>query len=241
MKFNLLILGAGRGARLSPLTDQLPKPLLSLQGPETIFLRLVKQFRNYLPISNIWVNISTHSEVFLHYLSEIHRGLRPKILFEPNLLGAANTLFELSKIDDGATLVIHGDLVISYNYVESLIREISQNPRFIVFCHSRESKQARSQIIINNSNLVTKLINHHPIADIRSPVMVNSGIYFFPSLQHIGIAPTLGTEIAESILQTLIKLNQLYALEIEHERISVDSFEQLEAARNFIKGERLDQ
>jgi NDP-sugar pyrophosphorylase family protein len=241
MIFNLLILGAGRGTRLSPLTDALPKPLLTIDDSETILLRIVKQFRKILPISNIWVNISTNPETFLNYLSGIDTEFRPQVFFEPNLLGSANTVFELSKIHDGPTLVIHGDLILSNVYVETLCQEILRNPRFIVFCHNRLSNRARSQIKIDDSNIVNSLVNRSVNSVADSNVLVNSGIYFLPNLKQIGLAPEIGTEIADSILQTLISLGKLYAFEIKARRVAVDSLNQLEEARNLVREERFRQ
>jgi len=239
MTLNLLILGAGRGTRLSPLTDLLPKPLLPIHGSETIFLRIVKQFRKILPISNIWVNISTHPETFLNYLNGIDTEFRPQVLFEPNLLGSANTVFELSKVHAGHTLVIHGDLILSHMYVETLLQEILSNHRFLVFCHSRLSNHARSEITIGDSNIVTSFVNKSSNSVVNSNVLVNSGIYFLPNLQEIGLKPEIGTEIADSILQTLISLGKLYAFEINEKRVSVDSLDQLEEARSLVMEERL--
>ena len=238
MTFNLLILGAGRGTRLSPLTNALPKPLLTIDGSETIFLRIVKQFKKILPVSNIWVNISTHPETFLNYLKGVDTEFRPQVLFEPNLLGTANTVFELSKVHDGPTLVIHGDLVLSHVYVETLLQEILRSPRFLVFCHSRLSDHARSKITIGKSNIVSSLVNTSSFSVFDSNVLVNSGIYFLPNLQQIGSTPEIGTEIADSILQTLISLGKLHAFEIKEKRVSVDSFDQLEEARKLIMDER---
>ena len=70
-------------------------------------------------------------------------------------------------------------------------------------------------------------------------MLVNSGIYFFPNLKQIGLAPEIGIEIADSILQTLIRFSKLLAFEIKEERVAVDSFKQLEEARNLVKKERL--
>jgi len=239
MTFNLLILGAGRGTRLSPLTDALPKPLLTINGSETILLRIVKQFRKILPISNIWVNVSTLPETFLDYLNGIDTEFRPQVLLEPNLLGSANTVFELSKVHTGPTLVIHGDLILSSAYIETLLQEILSNPRFLVFCHSRLANHARSKITIGDSNIVTSLVNASLNSVVNSDVLVNSGIYFLPNLQQIGLTPEIGTEIADSILQTLISSGKLHAFEIKEKRVSVDSFDQLEEARRFVKEEKL--
>ena len=231
---NLLILGAGRGTRLRPLTDNLPKTLLPLSESETIFLRLMKQFSEYIPPTNIWVNISTHALVFLQTLVTLELRNRPRVILEPELLGTANTLFELSSLENKPTLVVHGDLVLSDEYIDDLVQTLIENTKFLVFCHRRSKNIARSQVSCDNNGLVTEFSNHFEPNESTSSILVNSGIYFFPSLNNLGGAPKLGTEIAESILQDLVGRKELYAKEIRQKRISVDSLSQLEQARKMI-------
>ena len=241
MPVNVLILCAGHGTRLSPLTDTLPKALLPLSESETILVRLIRQFQSFVPIPNIWVNISAHSQVFLEYLSTLSKQARPKILLEPQLLGAANTIFEISKFIDGPLLVVHGDLVLSKEYVIELVQEIETVPRFYVVCHFRSQDRARSQITTQDSNCVIEFKNSRDLKVDHSPVLVNSGIYFFPDINDIGVRPGFGTEIADSILQYLIARKKLYALKLELKRLSVDSHKQLQEAKKMVINERLAQ
>jgi NDP-sugar pyrophosphorylase family protein len=87
--------------------------------------------------------------------------------------------------------------------------------------------------------MVTSIVNRSVNSVVDSNVLVNSGIYFFPNLKQIGLAPEIGIEIADSILQNLIRLGKLHTFEIKEERVAVDSFKQLEEARNLVKKERL--
>lgn len=234
MTLNLLILGAGYGTRLKPLTDHVPKPLLEIDMSQTILSRLLNQFRRYDVIKDIWVNVSFNAHYFTKYLLTLDKQIRPNVIFEPTLLGGACTVFEFSKNCDGPLLVIHGDLVLSDEYVDRMLGTISETSNFLMFCHQRARRLARSLVTADENGMVTKLDNSIPETPVDTEVLVNSGAYFFPLLVDLGPSPQTETEIAESILQYLTSNQQLYISELNSERISVDSFKQLEKARKLL-------
>jgi NDP-sugar pyrophosphorylase family protein len=234
---NLLILCAGRGTRLKPLTDHVPKSLLRLDANQTILYRLLRQFNNFFVSSEMWVNISTNAQFFLKYLSEVSENIRPNILYESELLGSANTLFEFSLLAEGTTLVLHGDLVLSDQYVNALMKEIDGVNENLVICHNRSAKNARSLVSRDDLGKVLKFENNFSSLD-ENKVLVNSGIYLFQDLANLGNRPELKVEISDSVLMYLFKKGGLYAREIEEARISVDSIEKLEKAKELVSKEK---
>ena len=73
---NAMVLAAGYGTRLKPLTDRMPKPLVPVAGKPMIEYALDK-----LPaygIEEVVVNVSHHKEQLVDYLSAIN-NLRFKI------------------------------------------------------------------------------------------------------------------------------------------------------------------
>ena len=59
---NVVILAAGRGSRLSPLTDTTPKPLLDFNG-EPVIIRLIRQIKNVRPDSKISVVVGYQKQL----------------------------------------------------------------------------------------------------------------------------------------------------------------------------------
>jgi NDP-sugar pyrophosphorylase family protein len=157
------------------------------------------------------------------------------------LLGAANTIFEISKFVDGPLLVVHGDLVLSNDYVSALAKSVLNFPRFSVVCHFRSADNARSKVLTDNSGLILTLQNSKNVVNYGSEILVNSGIYYFPTLEDLGGRPELSSEITDSILQSLINRKKLYSINLEFERISVDSLLQLHQARELVIKEKSSQ
>lgn len=84
------LLAAGKGERLRPLTINVPKCLVSIQGTPLlgIWLDLCRRHR----IDEVLVNTHSHPEQLVSYLNEHSYGLRVDIRHEETLLGSAGTL-----------------------------------------------------------------------------------------------------------------------------------------------------
>ena len=84
------LLAGGNGTRLRPLTDQVPKCLLPIQGIPLLEIWL----RNCRAagITDVLVNTHAHAEAIRKFEAEQRTGVRMRIVKEPDLLGSAGTL-----------------------------------------------------------------------------------------------------------------------------------------------------
>jgi len=84
------ILAAGKGERLRPLTDTIPKCLLSIQGVPIlgIWLELCRRHG----IDEILVNTHSHADSVKAYLHPNRQDVRLRIAEEETLLGSAGTV-----------------------------------------------------------------------------------------------------------------------------------------------------
>lgn len=86
------LLAAGNGTRLRPLTDDIPKCLLPIQGVPLleIWLNNCKA----AGITDVLVNAHAHVEAIRLFAAEQSTGVRINVAEEPELLGSAGTLAE---------------------------------------------------------------------------------------------------------------------------------------------------
>lgn len=117
------LLAAGHGTRLRPLTDNIPKCLLPVQGIPLlqIWLDLCHRFG----IDQVLINVHAHADVVLGFLQKHTKGTRVHVVAEERLLGSAGTLLSnrqwvqsedcfwvfyadvLNRVDLGAMLRMH--------------------------------------------------------------------------------------------------------------------------------------
>jgi NDP-sugar pyrophosphorylase family protein len=228
---NILILAAGLGTRLRPLTENTPKPLLSI-GDETILERLLRQCRTVFPGSTTFVNGSYLATQVANSLVSIPVLQRPHFIWEAQPLGTAVTALRLYDAEPTDLLVIHGDLVITAEGLEVFKNHLLSTSSSVLATHQRQSNFARS-IVSHKGNQVVSVIEK--TATDSSPddesVHVNSGIYYFKSTHLSDIArPLPGENISPRLLNAVAATGELEIWDWVYQRVSVDSFESLQSA-----------
>jgi mannose-1-phosphate guanylyltransferase len=108
-----LLLGAGRGTRLAPLTDKVPKILVPLRGEPLLAHQLRYLERN--GVTDVALNVHHHADQVLDFLSSFSTSLAVRVSREPNLLGTAGALIPLKDFLDEPFLLLYGDVVIDEN------------------------------------------------------------------------------------------------------------------------------
>jgi mannose-1-phosphate guanylyltransferase len=105
------ILAAGSGTRLRPLTDNVPKCLLPVQGVPLLQLWLENCFA--AGIRDVLVNVHAHPEKFREFVRAKNRPVRIHLSEERELLGSAGTLAENRSFVEGeeAFFVLYGDVL----------------------------------------------------------------------------------------------------------------------------------
>ncbi|MFZ5736938.1 MAG: nucleotidyltransferase family protein [Pseudomonadota bacterium] len=103
-----LLVAAGLGTRLAPLTDVLPKCLMPIAGRPLLGLWL--QMLSEAGFSEIVVNLHHHAELVSEYIRRSPWSGRVILAPEDTLLGTAGTLLRhRERFTDGPTLFAHAD------------------------------------------------------------------------------------------------------------------------------------
>jgi dTDP-glucose pyrophosphorylase len=114
-----VIMAGGRGTRLQPLTDSMPKPMLRVAGRpilERIVLHLVGS-----GISRIFIAVNYLAHVIEHHFGDGRAfGASIEYLRETEPLGTAGALALLPSAPEATLLLLNGDLVTSVD-VDNLL------------------------------------------------------------------------------------------------------------------------
>ena len=103
-----LLLSAGRGERLRPLTDNWPKCLMPIRGIPLLGYWLRKF--SLAGLDKVFVNTHWQCDPVFGYLNIAEHGVLVEPIYEPCLLGTAGTLRLLkNELNDDSFIVAHGD------------------------------------------------------------------------------------------------------------------------------------
>jgi len=164
-----VIMAGGYGTRLRPLTQKLPKPMLSV-GREPILGRLIKQLRQ-AGIRN--VNISTYykaGKIERHFGNGKALGVELHYLKENRPLGTAGGL-GLMEASKQPILVINGDVLTNVNFRAMLDFHREHKADMTVAVQKYDVQMAYG--VVETEDFFIRRISEKP----KFLYLVNAGIY----------------------------------------------------------------
>lgn len=170
LPLDALVMAGGRGSRLQPLTDSVPKPLLKV-GDKAIIDHNVDRLRAF-GIDDFHISVRyLGKQLEDHYKTKSLNGTRVKFVWEEEALG---TLGAASLIDD-----FHHDYVLITN--SDILTTLDYEDFFLDFLE-KEADMAVATIPyqVNVPYAVMETSNHHVVSFKEKPTYTyysNGGIY----------------------------------------------------------------
>ncbi len=160
-----VILAAGKGERLEPITHTRPKPFIPLLG-STLIEHTIEVLRKY--VDDIYIVIS--KEVESEYTNFYNRLKGVKIVYQGKESGTAAALASVGKISDDF-LLVYGDI---YFYEEAIRSLLNSSGNTIVGV--KVDNPTEYGVILLKNSFLEKIIEKptEPIS-----YLINSGIYKF--------------------------------------------------------------
>ncbi|HZN16070.1 MAG TPA: sugar phosphate nucleotidyltransferase [Acidimicrobiales bacterium] len=114
-----VVMAGGRGKRLRPITDKVPKPLLRI-GNQTIIERIMRGLVA-AGVEDIYVALNYKAKMFERKLGDGERvGANVRYLHEEQALGTAGALGLLPEKPKGPVLVTNADIITRLDYARLL-------------------------------------------------------------------------------------------------------------------------
>lgn len=112
-----VIMAAGRGTRMRPLTDTRPKPLLPVGGT-TLLERLLEQCHGL--VDRIVLVVGYRGDAIKTQVGDQCRGTPVAYVEQSERLGTGHALAQAEPLVEGSVLVLNGDVVIDRGLLEQL-------------------------------------------------------------------------------------------------------------------------
>jgi dTDP-glucose pyrophosphorylase len=219
-----VIMAGGRGTRLAPLTDQLPKPMLRVAGRpilERIVLHLVGQ-----GVRRIYLAINYLGHIIRDHFGDGSRlGARIEYLTEDRPLGTGGALSLLPEAPTAPVLVMNGDLVtqadvgalLAFHDRGSQVATVAVRKYFHTVPFGCVELEGDRLVRLEEKPTMTRL--------------VNTGIYVLAPALVASLARDRPTSVPEILGQAMNRGEEVRAFEIDDEWIDVGQPKQLSQAR----------
>ncbi len=121
-----MIMAGGRGKRLSPLTDSIPKPMLPL-GDKPIIEHNIDRLIEF-GIKKIYISVKYLGQQIVDYFGDgSSKGISIEYIWEDEPLGTAGALTLVEKFNSDHVLLMNSDLFTNINFEDLYLKLIKEN------------------------------------------------------------------------------------------------------------------
>ncbi len=126
-----MIMAGGRGKRLSPLTDDVPKPMLPL-GKKPIIEYNIDRLISF-GIKKIYISVKYLGEQIVEYFGDgSSKGIDIEYIWEDKPLGTAGALSLVDNFETDHVLLMNSDLFTNVNFEEMFLKLIDKKADMVV-------------------------------------------------------------------------------------------------------------
>ena len=223
-----MIMAGGRGKRLSPLTDTIPKPLLPLGG-KPIIEHNIDRLINY-GIQKIYISVKYLGEqIKKHFGDGSSKGISIEYIWEDEPLGTAGALSLVKEFKTDHILLMNSDLFTNIDFEEMYLKLIDEKADMAVA--STEYKVDIPYAILEEENSHVKSLKEKPSYIYHS----NAGVYILSKALIHNIPKNQFYDITDLMEQLLVDGKRLVHSPILGYWIDIGKPIDYKQAQEFIK------
>jgi NDP-sugar pyrophosphorylase family protein len=202
-----IVIAAGEGTRMRPLTDRRPKPLLPV-GQTTLIQRIMDQCVD--AVDRYVLVVGYCADEIRTVVGGSHRDVPVEYVEQPEPRGTAHAIGRASGLVDERFLALNGDVLVDDGVVENLaatdgaamaVREVDDPENY--------------GVVETEDGLVTGLVEkpRDPASD-----LINAGLYafepaIFDAIERIGASPRGEYELTDAIVRLVEAGHDVRAVE----------------------------
>lgn len=177
MKLKAIILSAGEGSRMRPLTLTKPKTMLPVAGKPIIQYNIESLRDN--GITDILLIVRYKEEMVRNYFGNgSDFGVNIFYKTQKDFLGTANAISYGEDFIDDSIIVLNGDIILDDEIIHEIIKKYNYlTPDTLMLLTEVEDPSAFGVVEIENGNI--KSIVEKPKREEAPSNLVNAGIYIF--------------------------------------------------------------
>ncbi|MCE7736822.1 MAG: NTP transferase domain-containing protein [Candidatus Heimdallarchaeota archaeon] len=242
-----IVLAAGKGTRLLPITTYRPKHLLEIAG-KSILKRLIDSLLEHELIDDIVIVIHYYSDIITNKINTWYSTKdlsRISFVTQKETLGtgdAVATAIKERNIQEDF-LVVYGDLIIG-NSINKMLEDYSKNPNQGYILGAKVKIPEKYGVLIIEENKFVSIIEKPKNAPHNA--LINAGVYIFPknAVQLIvNLSPSARNEIElTDLIHFLVKAgNNIQVIESNGNWFDIGYPWEILNANEKLLGEEIDE
>jgi dTDP-glucose pyrophosphorylase len=170
LPLDAVIMAGGRGQRLSPLTDTIPKPLLKV-GDKSIIQHNIDRL-SFFGIDDYWISINYLGDMIKQEVGVgIEKNININYITEKKPLGTLGAVSNINEFKHDHILVTNSDLLTNLDYEDFYLQFLNNNADMAVVTIPYEVKIPYAVLETKNSSIIS--LKEKPTFTYYS----NAGIY----------------------------------------------------------------
>ena len=202
LPIDAVIMAGGRGQRLQPLTDTIPKPLLKV-GDKAIMEHNLDRLTLF-GIDDFWVSVKYLGEqIESHFGQGIEKNIKIEYVWENEPLGTIGAVSQIKNFEHDYILVTNSDLLTNIDYEQFFLEFIKQDADLAVLTIPYQVNIPYAVLEMNNGTV--KSFKEKPTYTYYS----NGGIYLMKKemLKHIPQETFFNaTDLMEELIKNDLKV-----------------------------------
>ena len=225
-----VILAGGRGTRLLPLTNTLPKPIIPIHGKP--FLQYQIELIKSYGINEVLILVNYLSDqIESHFKDGSYFGLKIEYSYEKYPLGTGGAIKNAEDKLADDFLLMNGDTFIQIDYRDLINVSHKFNKIGIVTVYENFSKLFYNNICINSS----KFVLGYNEEESKDMTHVNTGVMVFKKKITDYIPKNQKCSLAVDIFEKLIGKKELIAFTTNQRFYDMGSIKELKIIKDLLK------
>jgi len=227
-----LLLAAGQGTRLRPLTDDRPKPMVDIAGEPAIAheLRWLRQ----QGICDLAINLHYRPEVLEQFVGDGSRfGVRVTYSLETEILGTAGALRPLLPFFRGewAFIVLYGDVLTDLDLASVLEAHATSGADATIVLTPADDPTRAGIVAFDETHRITRMVEKPAPSEVFS-TWANAGVYVCGPAVLEYVAAGKAQDFAGELFPAMLRAGRhLRAAPTDAVVVDFGSMERLEVAR----------
>jgi NDP-sugar pyrophosphorylase family protein len=221
-----IILAAGKGERLKSIVQNMPKPMVAING-KPILLQTIEWLKEY-GITDLYINLHHQPDSIRNYFQNGKCfGVSITYSFEQQLLGTSGAVKKIAadfwNEQNSPFMVLYGDNLFKGNLKKILDYHTEKKGLVTVVLHKKEDVSQSGIVVLDNNNRIIRFVEK-PKPEETISNLVNAALYVCePQLLHY--IPVEGpSDFGRDIFPVLLKTNKtMFGIIIDGSVTAIDT------------------